>query len=298
MNNNKLITIFTPSYNRAHLLIRTYESLKKQTDLNFIWLIVDDGSSDGTKELVEEWIKKENSFEIRYVYKENGGMHTAHNKAYEIIDTELNVCIDSDDCMPPSAIEHITKFWINNKSESVAGIVALDSDLEGNIIGTMLPSDIKEATTDELYERYGVCGDKKFIYRTDIINSVEPYPEFLGEKLVPLGYKYSLVADKYSMLLMNDVVCEVDYQSDGSSNTIYKQYLQSPRGFAVGKIVRMTRTNSVLKRWKYIVHYIAECRIAKDAEWLNNSPLKVQTILLYPLGIMLEKWIYYQNKRV
>ena len=296
MDNKKLITVFTPTYNRAHLLSRTYRSLKTQTSSNFIWLIVDDGSTDGTEELVNQWIKEDNQFEIRYEYKRNGGMHTAHNRAYELIDTELNVCIDSDDCVPPYAIESIVDFWLNNKSEYVAGIVALDSDMEGNLIGTMLPSNIHEATTDELYDRYGVTGDKKFIYRTKIIRSVAPYPEFPGEKLVPLGYKYSLVADNYPMLLMNKVVCNVDYQPNGSSNTIYKQYVQSPRGFAAGKIVRMTRTKSLLKKCKYVIHYIAECRIAKDSDWFNNSPLKIYTVLLYPMGVMLEKWIYYRNK--
>lgn len=97
----KTLTVFTPAYNRAHTLPRTYESLVKQDCKDFIWLIVDDGSSDNTKELVEEWQKKENGFEIRYIYKENGGMHTAHNVAYENIDTELNVCIDSDDELAP-----------------------------------------------------------------------------------------------------------------------------------------------------------------------------------------------------
>ena len=90
------LTVFTPAYNRAHTLPRTYESLQKQSCKDFVWLIVDDGSKDQTAKLVKEWQQQEKTFEIRYIYKENGGMHTAHNVAYENIDTELNVCIDSD----------------------------------------------------------------------------------------------------------------------------------------------------------------------------------------------------------
>ena len=106
-----LLTVFTPAYNRAYTLPRTYESLCIQSSKNFLWLIVDDGSTDNTADLVRKWQTENNEFEIRYIYKENGGMHTAHNTAYANIDTELNVCIDSDDCMAPGAVEKILAKW-------------------------------------------------------------------------------------------------------------------------------------------------------------------------------------------
>src|SRR5690554_1440544 len=99
----KTITIFTPTFNRAHLLPRLYQSLCSQTSSDFLWLVIDDGSSDGTDELVKEW-QEENKIAIEYHFKENGGMHTGHNLAYQVIDTELNVCIDSDDYMPEDAV--------------------------------------------------------------------------------------------------------------------------------------------------------------------------------------------------
>ncbi|MCQ2455370.1 MAG: glycosyltransferase family 2 protein [Clostridia bacterium] len=292
------ITVFTPAYNRAHTIERTYKSLCEQTCKDFIWMVIDDGSTDNTAELVKKWQTADNGFEIEYYYKKNGGMHTAHNLAYEKIKTELNVCIDSDDGMPETAVEDILNFWKENGSKDVAGIVALDSDFDGNVLGTRLPKGVKIASTEDVYSKYHCTGDKKFIYRTEIINSVAPYPEFEGEKLVALGYKYTLVADNYDMLLMDKVVCLVDYQIDGSSNTIFKQYLQSPRGFAAGKILRMTRTKSRRDRIKTIAHYIAECRIAKDKDWLKNSPYKIRTVLFYPLGFALEKYIRYVNRKL
>ena len=81
------LTVFTPTYNRAHTLPRTYQSLCRQECKDFVWLVVDDGSTDGTADLVRSWQQEANGFEIRYLYKENGGMHTAHNAAYEVIDT-------------------------------------------------------------------------------------------------------------------------------------------------------------------------------------------------------------------
>ena len=89
------LTVFTPAYNRAHTLPRTYESLCNQKCKDFCWLIIDDGSTDDTEQLVKGWMEKDNGFEIQYIYKENGGMHTAHNTAYENITTELNGCFES-----------------------------------------------------------------------------------------------------------------------------------------------------------------------------------------------------------
>ncbi len=100
----KTLTVFTPTYNRAFCLGNLYNSLKKQTSNNFKWLIIDDGSNDNTKELVNTWML-ENKIQIMYQYQENQGMHGAHNTAYSLIDTELNVCIDSDDYMPIDAVE-------------------------------------------------------------------------------------------------------------------------------------------------------------------------------------------------
>ena len=101
-----LLTVFTPAFNRADCLRDCYESLRKQTCRDFIWLVVDDGSSDGTGDLVKEWMQA-GELEIRYHYQKNGGMHTAHNAAYELVDTELNVCLDSDDRMPEDAVASI-----------------------------------------------------------------------------------------------------------------------------------------------------------------------------------------------
>ena len=116
---NRLITIFTPAYNRAYTIHRCYESLKRQTCKDFEWMVIDDGSTDNTRELIEKWITETNEFPIRYIYQENQGMHGAHNTAYENINTELNVCIDSDDFMPDDAVELIVNFWEENKDHSV-----------------------------------------------------------------------------------------------------------------------------------------------------------------------------------
>ena len=291
------LTIFTPTYNRKHTLIRTFQSLQNQTCKDFEWLIVDDGSKDNTAELIEQWKTEADGFQIRYIYKENGGMHTAHNVAYAAIHTELNVCVDSDDAMPENAVQTILEFWEKHKTPEIGGIVALDSDFGGKVIGSELPTGVQKASTEKLASYYHITGDKKYIYRTSVMQEIPAYPEFPGEKLVPLSYKYLLAAQKYDMLLLNKVVCLVDYQPDGSTNTIYRQYLQSPRGFAAQNAIRMQYSTSRITRIKSIIHYVADHRIAKDGRCLQDSPRKLATVLLYPLGMLFEQYIYYVNRK-
>ena len=159
------LTVFTPTYNRAYTLHKCYESLKSQTNQDFKWLIIDDGSSDNTKELVQKWID-ENNLDITYHYQENQGMHGAHNTAYELIDTELNVCIDSDDYMPEDAVEKILNYWKEHKSDDLAGLIGLDAYENGEVIGTKLPDNLKSETLFDLYQKRKVKGDKKIVYRT------------------------------------------------------------------------------------------------------------------------------------
>lgn len=281
-----LLTVFTPAYNRAHTLPRTYESLCAQDCKDFIWLIVDDGSTDKTADLVKSWQKKENGFEIQYIYKENGGMHTAHNTAYENIHTELNVCIDSDDRIALGAVKKIRDTWEKVRNKEYAGMIALDADFSGNIIGKGFPAGMGDTTLGGYYATGG-SGDKKLIYRTDVINSVPPYPVFQGEKYVGLVYKYTLIDQKYKLYVMNEVVCEVEYQADGSTGTMWKQYLQNPCGFAFLRKVAMQYPTSKKRLIRDCIHYCSSSQIAKNRSYIQESPHKFLTIICTPLGWIL-----------
>ncbi|SCH20374.1 MULTISPECIES: glycosyltransferase family 2 protein [unclassified Romboutsia] len=290
------LTVFTPTYNRGYILHRCYESLKKQTCKDFKWLIVDDGSIDNTKELVDSWIKNDNGFEINYVYKENGGMHTAHNKAYELIDTELNVCIDSDDFMPDDSVEIITSFWKRNGSNKYSGIASLDNYKNGDIVGDKFPNK-KSMRLCDFYINGGT-GDKNLIYRTDIMKKYPPYPEFEGEKFVPLDYKYLLADQEYELLILNKPTCTVEYLEDGSSRNIFKQYYKNPKGFAFMRKVHMKYDKKIKHRFKSSIHYVSSSIIMKNKDALNESPQKILTILAYPFGVLLYWLIRIKNREV
>ena len=287
MDKDIQITVFTPADNRAHTLPRTYESLKKQSNKNFIWLIIDDGSTDNTKELVDKWISEEKEFTIQYIYKKNGGMHTAHNVAYQNITTELNVCIDSDDCLAENAIDKILTFWNKNKNDKYAGIVGLDSDLNGNLIGKDFDN-LKETTLSGYYANGGK-GDKKLVYRTDVINKYPEYPVFEGEKYVGLNYKYLLIDQDYKLLVLNEVLCNVEYQEDGSSNSMWKQYYRNPNGFAFLRKFYMQYNTSLKRNIMDCIHYVSSSKLAKNKHYIKESPKKLLTILMIPFGLLFKR---------
>ncbi|WP_378173668.1 glycosyltransferase family 2 protein [Aquimarina sp. SS2-1] len=292
----KTITVFTPTYNRAYCLHKCYESLINQSNQDFVWLIIDDGSTDDTKALVASWMK-EGKIDIQYHYQENQGMHGGHNAAYRLTETTLNVCIDSDDCMGEEAIEKILVAWekIKDKPE-FAGLVGLDADPEGKIIGTKIPEHIKETTLYDLYNVHKVLGDKKLVYRTEVVKKYPTYPIFEGERFVPLGYLYQLIDQDYKLLPINEVLCEVEYMQDGSSMNILKQYRRHPKGFAFSRKSRMKLAENFKDRFKNAIHYVSSAMFTKNSAFISESPKKLTTILAIPFGVLLNLYIRYKTK--
>ena len=285
MNNHYTLTIFTPAYNRAHTIGRTYGSLCRQTCKDFEWLVIDDGSSDNTRQLVEGWIA-ESRIPIRYIYQENQGMHGAHNTAYKNIHTELNTCIDSDDWMPDDAVEKIVSFWKEHGSEQYAGIVGLDYADGGVLIGTTFPVGMTETTISGFY-RHGGVGDKKLVYRTDVIKRYPDYPLFDGERYFSLAYKYLLIDQDYKLLTLNEPLVIVDYQQDGSSFNMYRQYWNNPKGFMCLRRIHMQYYNTLKERIRTCTHYVAHCiRAGRKTELLNN-PCPMLTMVVIIPGIFL-----------
>lgn len=289
-----LLTVFTPTYNRAYSLTRTYESMKAQNSSDFIWLIVDDGSTDDTADMIRGWQDEDNLFEIRYIYKENGGMHTAHNVAYQNIDTELNVCIDSDDALAVGAVEKILSFWKVHRNEHLAGIVGLDCDMQGNLIGTDFGE--RNETTLSGFYRTGGRGDKKLVLRTDIVRKYPPYPEFPGERFVPLDVLYVMIDQDHTLAVINEPLCNVEYMPDGSTRNILKQYVRNPRGFAYSRKVSLNYETSFKRRCMLCTHYVSHSIFAHNKKWFSESPAKFFTVLALVPGILLTLYIKYKTK--
>lgn len=302
----KSITVFTPTFNRAFCLGNLYKSLVNQTCDDFYWLIIDDGSQDNTKSLVNSWIL-EKRIVIEYVYKENGGMHTAHNSAYDYIKTELSVCIDSDDLMTNDGIEKILNFWNYNKSDKCGGIYALDMDKSGKIIGEKFPDDLlffqgwgcKTIYYGERNEKkVNITGDKKFIAVTKILNQYPKIPVFEGEKYYSLYFKQHFIERDYKILILNEPVCIVEYLTDGSSATMFAQYLKNPKGFQHYRILMMNLAPSFKLRYRQAIHYVNSCLILKQFNIWRAHPNFFLVILALPLGIGLYLFTIYKNSQL
>lgn len=284
MSEKPTLTIFTPTYNRAHTLWKGYEGLKRQTCKDFKWIIVDDGSTDNTKDLVSGWIK-ENLVPIEYYYKKNGGMHSAHNEAYRHIDSELAVCIDSDDYMTDNGVELIISRWHLYGSDKYAGMIGLDIFEDGYVVGTCFPKGLTECKTYDLKRKYGVVYDKKYVYRPDVIKKYLPYPEINGEKYGTVNYLYQVIDHDYDMLCSNDRYCIVEYQEDGLSVNIYNQLKQSPRTRAIECNYHMKYQRYFKDRFKKAIQYVACAIFAKNIHFISEANSKLLVLFSIPFGI-------------
>lgn len=294
----KTLTIFTPTYNRAHLLRRLYESLVTQSCQDFEWLVIDDGSTDFTRQLIEGFIAQ-GRIPITYIYKENGGLYTGYNTAYAHITTELCVCIDSDDFMPEDAVEIIVSTWRAKGSDRLAGLIGLDYSFDTmQPIGGPFPPQLKEMYVLDLTQKFIHRADCKIVTRTDLMREVAPMTGFPGEKDFNPHYMCLQAGDNHPFLIINECLCIVDYQTDGDSMSagIYRQYFRSPRSFAQQRRLEMSlKRATLLHKFRSAIHYVAESIIARDRSWLRTTPCPLITLLSAPAGALL--YLYLLRKR-
>lgn len=279
----KLLTIITTTYNRAYCLHQVYEALCRQTCDNFLWLIVDDGSTDDTASIVSSW-KETGKIEIQYFFKPNGGMHTARNFAYEKTTTEINMIVDSDDWLTDDAVEKITMFWGRNKSDQYYGIVANNINPKGELIGSSLPGKVKSCTLTDLFGKYHVKGDKKLILRSDL-SRLHPFPEFPGEKFYPASYKYRLLDLAYELLIFDTPIGIVDYTDNSMTFNKFAQYKSCCHGFAHYRNEMIRISSSFRHNLREAIHYIAEAKMAGEKHYIRNSSKPLFAFLAWGPGL-------------
>ncbi len=223
------ITVFTPTYNRAYILETLYRSLQRQSYHDFEWLVVDDGSSDGTQALVDLWQKEDNPFPIRYYKKENGGKCRAINYALERARGELFFTVDSDDYLTDDALEKIVKWEADlpkdQKYCGFAGNLGTAQDVTPN---KPLPGDFLDGTA---FDRYGLVeGERASVFYTEIHRRYL-YPEFPGEKFLTEAVTWNRMAyDGYKMRFFNDIIWIYEFKEDGLTNAGYQLFLNNPQG--------------------------------------------------------------------
>lgn len=227
----KTITIFTPTYNRAYILPQLYESLKKQTNKGFKWLIVDDGSVDETQKLVKNWID-EKLIQIRYIRQGNGGKMKAHNTGVQNTDTELFFCVDSDDYLVDTAVETILNEWNSlseDEKQALAGMVGYKGSSEDKPIGNGFPKKIAMDTLSGLYQK-GFSGDTALIFRTAVIVEF-PFPIIGEEKFITEAYVYDQIDQSYQLYTIRKVITVSEYRPDGLTQNLLQVTFHNPCGY-------------------------------------------------------------------
>lgn len=288
-----LITVFTPTYNRAYVLPQLYESLCRQTSMDFLWLIVDDGSSDNTEEVVSQW-KKEAKIKIDYRIQPNGGKMRAHNNGVRCSQTPLFVCIDSDDYVCDNFVESVKTYWEKlNADEHLAGIIAYRGfPIEGKGFAPKSKFPVQGTSTLGYLYANGFVGDTTLVFKTDIIKQY-PFLEVEGEKFSTEAYAYDQIEQVYDFLLAEEVWTLCTYMPDGYTQGEKSLYRKYPKGWAMFFNQRAKFTHSYLSKKKiaYGVLYMIFARRAGFKNIYQQSELKTP---FYPLFLLLS--YYYEWK--
>lgn len=246
------VSIITPTYNRAYILPQCYQSLCEQTNTNFEWIVVDDGSTDNTEQLIKGYIA-EGRIAIRYFRQQNGGKHRAHNTGVTHACGDLCVCLDSDDMLSPDAVEQACRIWSNRNSKNAIGILALRGNLTDHApICSQIPAGVETSTMTELYDRYGFSGDTVLFFDTQLLKRCK-FREFEGEKFLSEDNLYCELDTFGPMILVDRVLYYCEYRPDGLTAKFFKLLHDNPKGAADTAMRRSIYATSLLTAFKYAV---------------------------------------------
>lgn len=287
------ITILTPTYNRADKLENLFASLLSQTNKNFDWLVVDDGSADGTREVVESFKQRAN-FPVNYIYKKNGGKHTALNVGIAAISALLTFIVDSDDTLTDDAVQTVIDSQEKYKDlENICGFAFLRKFTDGKINGEQFKPDGKIGTYIDVRINSGdIFADKAEVFYTETLKKY-PFPEFEGERFLGEDVVWIRIALDYSMVHINRAIYIGEYLSDGLTSGRRLNNIRSPRGCVLRAREFMRKQIKFKYRLKGTVQYIVYGKFAgyKYGRLMKESPKKFLTFLCYPASLIIyRKW--------
>lgn len=288
------ITVFTPAYNRAYIIGKLYESLLSQTDRNFEWLIVDDGSTDGTEALCKSFIA-EQKIPVYYIKTENGGKHRAINRGVKAARGDFFFIVDSDDYLPGNAIERVRFYTEQIKDDcAFAGVCGLRVYTDGRKVGGEADYQVLDTDAISIREKYHVKGDLAEIYKTEVMRQY-PFPEFENEKFVSEELVWNRIARKYKLRYFYEGIYVCDYLADGLTKSIRRHFRNSPKGTMnlyheqfISDRRWKTKIIAAINYWRYTINYKGK-RKGKFAPVWWSYLFYLPGVLFYGLDIYKEK---------
>lgn len=300
----KTFTVFTPTYNRGYKIADLYRSLCNQTCTDFEWLIVDDGSTDNTQELVEQF-KREGILDIRYYLKENGGKHTAINMASDLAYGEWFFIVDSDDYLTNDALERALYYCKTVEADSrCAGVVGLRGNIKGEVWATGSVEKINkhktgnvkgvekeyiDASAVDYRYKYKIQGDRAEIVKTNIIKNYK-FPVFSDERFMPESYLwFSLSRDGYYMRWFNRVIYITEYLEDGLTQNGKELAKKSSKSRALVDDLAVSIPGIPIKdKVKMAINYYRYGRYSGNTivDLFKNSSNKILSILVIPIALI------------
>ena len=293
---SKKIAVLTPTYNRAELISRCYESLTNQTDKNFVWYVIDDGSNDDTKNVINEFInknKKEKDFKIIYIQKENGGKHTALNKGLKEIKEDYVMILDSDDLLSKETVETIlADIPMIDDNQDICGLGYLRVDMNNEIIGVPYTENgIEDTFINQRYNK-NTHGDKSEVFKTEILKQF-PFPEFTGERFLSESTVWCKMSGKYRMKFFNKKLYICDYQPNGLSDGVHKRLFNNPKGAVACYKEMSSKSFKLSLRIKYTIAFIVYALAAgmslKEMKEYHKSNKTLINVLYLPSKIYFKK---------
>jgi glycosyltransferase involved in cell wall biosynthesis len=283
-------TIFTATYNRRHTLGRLSESLGAQTFRDFEWVVVDDGSRDGTMDFLRE-LQARASFPLRFIYQPNSGKQKASNRAIDLAAGELFATLDSDDTLEPQALERLYFHWCSipiERRQEFSGVNCLCVKADGTVLGDRYPMNPGQETLDSdalTMMALKLSGDKWGFHRTDIMRA-HPFPIFEGERFIPDGLLWNRIGSKYRLRYVNEPLRRVYFEEiDCQSRRNVEFRIRNPRGSQLFYQEQIRFAPTAPLRFKAIVNYIRfslHGRLSMD--------IKPGTLALFPAGLAL--WLH------
>lgn len=285
------LTVFTPTYNRAQYLQRLYESLCRQKVTDFEWLIVDDGSTDDTAQVVDG-LRESTHLNIRYLYKENGGKHTAYNEALRQAQGQWFLCVDADDYLSDDALAVL--FRALEQQPENCGLAAYKADQQGNRLSDAFPEQVKQCKISDLPLQMGCRGEFTFIFPTAVAREY-PFPVFPGERFVGENVVYDRIEKVCPVTLLGEVITVCEYLSDGYSQNFGSLMKKNPSGFCIYFQQRIDLVPGLISRVSMAGKYWCFRWISGNKTLKYRGTHRLAWLLGWPVGLLFR--VYYKILR-